>query len=520
MYVYDTENEISNRLHSFCNDGESSLSAEIVGVILNVLESCNKLVKLFRNARDLCSSHHMQSFCASLFGTQYERSYEKSSSGCIGAIVTDADHMSGKFDIIIRERDGTPKRISKLHPLYMALQYPLLIPFGDAGWSPDLSLRTRDGSRRKMTINKYYSYILHDHHNLYTLLLRGGRLFQQYIVDAYVCIEECRLDYVRKNQNVFRSEFLQGIHDAIERGDTEGHDVGKRTFLPSSFVGGPRYMYKHYQYALAICRVHGNPQYFITFTCNVKWPEIQRYLSRYPILKAQDRPDIIARVFQLKVKSLIKFLRSSRMFGDVVADLYTIEFQKRGLPHCHLLLWVATADRIREAYQIDDFISAEIPNPLTQSQLFAVVTDLMIHGPCGIVNPNSPSMESGSCSKKFPKDYHEHTTFDDKGNARYRRRSVGFSVNKSGVELDNRYVVPYNPVLCTQFTAHINVEYCGWSLLIKYLFKYISKGADRIHYKITRAPTETQSAQQCDSNQQNEIQNFLDGRFICPHEAA
>ncbi|GJU89861.1 DNA helicase, partial [Tanacetum coccineum] len=48
--------------------------------------------------------------------------------------------------------------------------------------------------------------------------------------------------------------------------------------LPTGdMLGGPRYMYSHYLDALAICRVHGNPSFFITFTCNVKWPEITEY---------------------------------------------------------------------------------------------------------------------------------------------------------------------------------------------------------------------------------------------------
>ncbi|XP_022041880.1 uncharacterized protein LOC110944528 [Helianthus annuus] len=364
----------------------------------------------------------------------------------------------------------------------MPLQYPLLFLHGESGWSPDMHLRVAPSNKdTKLSINMYYSYLLHDRFNVYTLLLNGGRLFQQFVVDAYVCIEQSRLDYYRKNQNTFRNEFLQGIHDAIQQGDLEGQSIGKRMILPSSFVGGPRYMYKHYLDALAICRVHGNPQYFITFTCNVKWPEIQRYMSKYPSLRPEDRPDSIARVFQIKAKSLIAFLKTKRPFGEVAADLYTIEFQKRGLPHCHLLFWVTEACKIRSAAEVDNYISAEIPDPEREPDLYMVVSDLMIHGPCGLVRPDSPCMSDGSCSKK--------------------------------------YVVPYNQTLSLHFMAHINVEYCGWSLLIKYLFKYISKGADRIRYKVHKAvnaPDDTQNAQPYI----DEIQNFVDGRFICPHEAS
>ncbi|XP_076913950.1 uncharacterized protein LOC143572776 [Bidens hawaiensis] len=286
----------------------------------NVLGHCNELVKLFRAARGVISSVDTPSFSVCLYGSDRNRSYDRPSIGTLGAIISDDDATCHQYDIVVCHKDDKVQRISKLHRLYMPLQYPLLFPYGDSGWSPNICLRLPVGTREKrLTVNMYYSYVLHDRHNIYTLPLRGGRLSQQYIVDAYVCIEENRLDYIRNSQNLFRIELLQGIHDAVQRGDTEARDVGKRTFLPSSFTGGPRYMYKHYQDALAICRVHGIPQYFITFTCNVNWPEIKRHMSKFPTLKSQDRPDIIARVFQMKVKSFVRFLKTKKPFGTVVA---------------------------------------------------------------------------------------------------------------------------------------------------------------------------------------------------------
>ena len=88
------------------------------------------------------------------------------------------------------------------------------------------------------------------------------------------------------------------------------------------------------------------------------------------------------------------------------------------------------------------------------------------------------------------------------------------------IKLDNSYVVPYNRKLSLAFQAHINVEYCGWSMMIKYLFKYISKGADRVRAKITRSLGEPPDKVVNKMNNINEIQNFVDARFICPHEAA
>ncbi|KAD5961964.1 hypothetical protein E3N88_13437 [Mikania micrantha] len=474
-----------------------------------------------RTARDMCHSSNVVEYAIRLYAGPRQQSYDLSSMGSIGCIVHDGDALAKDFDIIVRNKDNIPHRINNLHPLYMSLQYPLLFPFGNYGWSPSLKLTYGSSAvDRRLTMNMFYSYQIHDRKDVYTLILHGGRRFQQYLVDAYICIERNRLDYITSNQTSLRVEFLCGLHDAVSRGDTEGQSVGKRIFLPSTFTGSPRYMYKHYQDALAICRVHGNPQYFITFTCNVKWPEIVRYMKQITAIGTQDRPDIIARVFQMKVDALMDFLRNSKPFGDVDADVYTIEFQKRGLPHCHILLWVTSPFKIREASSIDKYISAEIPDKKSDPILYQIITDLMMHGPCGTARTTSPCMRDGICSKHFPKKYEPYTRIDKNGCPHYKRPLSGPFVIKNGVPLDNAFVVPYNKMLCTRFVAHINVEYCGWSMLIKYLFKYISKGADRIRYTISPNEKISSSIDRHYVEPIDEIKNFVDGRYICPHEAA
>ncbi|GJY51976.1 DNA helicase [Tanacetum coccineum] len=136
-------------------------------------------------------------------------------------------------------------------------------------------------------------------------------------------------------------------------GERDGYEVGGRIILPMSFTGGLRYMYAHYLDALAIFRKLGNPQFFITFTCNVKWPEIKRFMSEYPHLTASDRADVVCRVFEQKIQALVAFLKEERIFGNVTGVLYTVKFQKRGLPHSHTLLWVDSASRIRIAEEVD-----------------------------------------------------------------------------------------------------------------------------------------------------------------------
>ena len=51
-------------------------------------------------------------------------------------------------------------------------------------------------------------------------------------------------------------------------------------------------------------------------------------------------------------------------------------------------------------------------------------------------------------------------------------------VRKNGVLLDNRWVVPHNLETLKKYQAHINVEACNKTYLVKYLFKYVHKGPD------------------------------------------
>ena len=64
----------------------------------------------------------------------------------------------------------------------------------------------------------------------------------------------------------------------------------------------------------------GYPDLFITFTRNPKWPEITRFVKSRR-LTPEDRPNIITRVFKVKLDHLIKDLRDNKVFGQVKAGI-------------------------------------------------------------------------------------------------------------------------------------------------------------------------------------------------------
>jgi hypothetical protein len=84
---------------------------------------------------------------------------------------------------------------------------------------------------------------------------------------------------------------------------------------------------QNYHDGIAICHAYGPLDLFITFTYNPKWPEIS--LATLNGEQPNDRPDIIVRVFHIKLQQLLNEIRSGTIFGPILAILYSIEFQKK-----------------------------------------------------------------------------------------------------------------------------------------------------------------------------------------------
>jgi hypothetical protein len=283
---------------------------------------------------------------------------------------------------------------------------------------------------------------------------------QQYVVDAWASIKQSTLNWVRHHQKELRADVYPGLRDAAmgdcdENIDLDNH--GSCIILPSTHIGSDRHMNQLFQDSMAICQAFSKPDIFLTMTANPNWPEIQDALleeeppdadftaSRWK-QAAYDRPDIVSRVFEQKKNALIKDVKNG-VLGKVVAHIHTIEFQKRGLPHMHLLIFLDPADKVCDAHDIDSIVSAQLPDPITQPLLYETITTCMLHGPCGTIKPNAPCMVDNKCSKRYPKEFRENTIFCEDGYPDYARPDNGRTVQKNGHVYDNRDVVPHNPYL-------------------------------------------------------------------------
>ncbi|GBM46501.1 hypothetical protein AVEN_66190-1 [Araneus ventricosus] len=274
----------------------------------------------------------------------------------------------------------------------------------------------------------------------------------------------------------------------------------------SELNGSPHNMQQNYQDAMAMVRKFGKPDLFLTFTCKPSWFEVLNCMEG--VQRPEDRPDIIIRVFNMKLKELLEDICKHGIFGTVLTYIYVIEFQKRGLPHAHILLTLDSERKTRTKDDIDKFVSAELPDPCTDLRLFQIVTKCMVHGPCGTINRNSPCMRDGQCCKSFPKQFKDDTEENVNGYPIYRRRATE-PVQVGKYSIDNRWVVPYNPWLLKKINAHINVEVCASVKSVKYLYKYVYKGHDAASVKIQKEG----------ALDHDEILSFVEGRYVSTPEA-
>ncbi|XP_074305569.1 uncharacterized protein LOC141640787 [Silene latifolia] len=182
-------------------------------------------------------------------------------------------------------------------------------------------------SEKKVSSREYYCYRLQIRPNDSSILLKSGRLLQQYMVYMYIKIETTRLDYIRNNQNIIRADLYQGIIDSYNAGQTQ----------------------------------------------------IERELLLFE--EAQNRPDLVSRIVRVKLLELKKDICIRKIFGNVAGYIYVVEFQKRGLAHAHFLIILDSVNKIGTPYQYDEYVCAELPdsaeNPTNPCMVHAVETTLL-----------------------------------------------------------------------------------------------------------------------------------------------
>ena len=234
-------------------------------------------------------------------------------------------------------------------------------------------------------------------------------------------------------------------------------------------MNGPRFNQRNLQHALALLCKFGGSDLFITFTANPAWREVQDTLL--PNQSVHKCPDLVARVFHQKLESLLDDIMNKNIFGEALSYVYTVEYQKCGLPHVHLLLFLDRMSCLSTPESIDQLISTELPDEETHPRLFALVKQFMIHGPCGPGLVSSCMDDHGFCTKIFPKPFRERTEITGDSFVLARHRDDGCFIRIGNNFVDNRSVVSYCLYLTLRYEAHINVECTAGFHAVKYVYK-------------------------------------------------
>ncbi|GAA0187142.1 hypothetical protein LIER_34430 [Lithospermum erythrorhizon] len=190
--------------------------------------------------------------------------------------------------------------------------------------------------------------------------------------------------------------------------------------------------------------------------------------------EAQNRPDLLCRVFKAKLSILNDKIMSDELFGTIVSVVHVVEFQKRGLPHAHFLIILKQSAKYLSPKTYDRIVSEKFPDKISDPYLYGLVMKHMMDGPCGNINRNNLCIRDGKCKNYYPKEFSEYTTHGKGNYLVYRRRNDGRTAKA-----------------------------------VKYLHKYIHEGHDKVMFRI---------GSDSDGSVVNEITDFQNARWVSPRE--
>jgi hypothetical protein len=442
IYVLDVEQATDRRLAIF-ND----LNRAVLQQLHAAMIECNPLIRRFVQAAR-SDVPHLVWHCNDDVSTMQ-----------IGAIVAEP---GSKRDIVIQRVSGDLIFIDDGHALYHPLAYPLLFPTGSPGWHDRRRVCSVDLSRERcITLTEWGRYTLM-HNGSPSHLQRCGKLALEFYCDIWAQVESRNAQFHRSEQQQakYRAARVAAVEDQLSAG-VPASEIGTPVIrLPSSFVGSARYYQQLYMDAMALPKKFGKPDLFVTFTCNPSWPEIAAAIPAGSHWKFH--PDIVSRVFMLKLRSLLDDIAKKHIFGKVCAFVYRIEWQARGLPHAHIL--VILKDKVLSSRHIDAVVSAEIPDPAADPELHELVTKHMLHPECDVDTTHSCRRDDQNrvidCHRRFPKAMSRETVIIQDGYPQYMRRGRFQTRRKNGHVVTDNWVVSYNKCV----TINILRLHCGHAL--------------------------------------------------------
>ena len=194
LYIYDQQAALA-----FRNTRNANLDHVVMGELQEMLNAVNPFVPLYRQAYQIMQETPPQlqanlSVAIVLEPGEDRRRYNLPTVDEVAAIIPGhgEEDVDENRQIVLRYKDGGLRFMSHLHPLYSPLHYILLFPKGDQGFHTKIPVVEQEGvAVRSPHVSQrcYYTFRLHPRPMEPSDLFRGGRLFQQYVVDAWASID-------------------------------------------------------------------------------------------------------------------------------------------------------------------------------------------------------------------------------------------------------------------------------------------------------------------------------------------
>ncbi|XP_061193261.1 uncharacterized protein LOC133201474 [Saccostrea echinata] len=280
-------------------------------------------------------------------------------------------------------------------------------------------------------------------------------------------------------------------------------DAGFRFLQPVR--GSPPYWQRTMKDLYAMIRQLGIPTWFVTFSAGeTRWDETINALKDTEDLRSpidiewtdkcrliKENPVMCARLFNNRVQRLFTdlIMSPSKPVGDVADFFYRTEFQQRGSPHIHCLLWVRNAPKLNENTEkeicsfVDKYISCSMPNEIKDSELHDIVNAVQVHKSLAAITK--------------------------KNTIYYKRNVVDGWVNN------------YNPTLLRAWNANMDIQYVmdPYSC-VAYILSYISKAEAEVGELIANAQKEAREGNKDAASAMKHIsQVYIQNREVSAQEA-
>lgn len=489
----------------------SILRIDLLSIIANTLSTSHQMIAELQAVAEADSNDDVDAIMAISSKNKFIG---------VAAFMSGSAKSSHSFKIKMK-RNGTfiYDDVDSNSPSIEALCYPLLFPSGEIGYDPrgkNIRLHQYVASRL-LCPEPQLGYINNGKMdvplNRFNIM---ARLTQYWLCETLSRAINYRLSFLKsKQESLFgiaynRNDIEIGSESGSEDSDDDDNGDGDRfysssrnkTFLADSLTGSPRHLKMLSMNALTIVSELGPPDAFITLTFNPLWSEVEEILhSNQSIF---DRPDIQARVFHARLEAFLKNLREGKYYQDAKGHalklkylLRVIEYQNRGLPHCHIVI------KLDQDYNPINFMNMYCRSTTSDlddlndrdSQVKSLIQQHMLHKCSDYCC--SPST-GGVCRKKYGRnEIIESNSVDNRGFPVHKRLSVA-----------DCNIVPTHDLMILDWEGHINHEPAAQRFTVLYLFKYLFKGSKKESIEIRK------------SRNIDEIKEYAYGKMLSASDAA